>query len=350
MTGATGFVGSRLVRVLVESGERVKVLVRPGSSLRALQGLDVEIAEGDILIEHTVYRALAGCTRLYHCAAVYALWAPDPAVILQGARLGTEAVLRAAVARGIERVVYTSTAYTIGSSTEPAALDENAPWVEPPGPVYAIAKRRAEEWALEYAYKTRLPLVVTNPCAIFGPGDWKPTPTGDGVLAVLRAPALPGVGTLVPAVPGGLNVVDVDDVVRGHILAMQKGRVGERYILGGENFTLQELFATIATLAGRPVPRLTVGKSVALATGALLSTLARITGNPPAVSYDVVRSSFGRYYWVNDARARRELGYTSRPARQALARSVRYYVDHGYLTPAQLRRIRLNPVAIAATS
>src|SRR5262249_26845849 len=152
----------------------------------------------------------------------FALWARDPRALTDAAVLGTECVLRAARARGVSRVVYTSTAYTIGSSTgePPRALDEDAPWEEPRGPVYAVAKRRAEESALAFASRTGLPVVVVNPCGIFGPGDHRPTPSGASVLQVLRAPSLPGVGTLVPLAPGGLNVVDVDDVARGHVLAM----------------------------------------------------------------------------------------------------------------------------------
>jgi dihydroflavonol-4-reductase len=348
VTGATGFLGGRLVRALCDAGERVRVLVRPGSSLRSLDGLDVERAEGDVRIEHTVFRALAGCDRLYHCAAVYALWASNPETITEGAVLGTEATLRAARARRIDRVVYTSTAYTIGSSPDPTPLDETTPWVEPAGPVYAIAKRRAEELALDFGRKSGLPIVVVNPCSIFGPGDFRPTPTGQSVLEVMRGPSVPGLGVLVPKPPGGFNVVDVDDVVFGHRRAMERGRPGERYILGSENMPLATLFTTIADLAGRPPPRLRVGRPLALATGALLSAVAHITGETPTVSYDTVRGSFGLFYYTSSAKAADELGYVAKPARVALARSVRFFVDHGFLSEAQARRIRLDATAMAA--
>ena len=348
VTGATGFLGSRLARALVEAGESVKVLARPGSSLKALRGLDVEVCIGDVMIEHTVFRALAGCDRMYHCAAVYALWAPRAETIMAGAIVGTECALRAARARDLERVVYTSSAYTIGGTHQPDVRNEDSAWIEPRGPVYAIAKRRAEEWALEFARETQLPLVVVNPTSIFGPGDWKPTPTGAMILEVLRAPVLPGLGTLVPLPPGGFNVVDVDDVARGHMLAMRAGRLGERYILGAEDLPVAGLFETVAELAGKPKPRLKAGRTVALATGAMMSTVAAITGNVPALSYDTVKGSFGYYYYVSSAKAQRELGYAARPARQTLARAIRNFVDNGFLSHAAVRRLRLDPTTMAA--
>jgi dihydroflavonol-4-reductase len=348
VTGATGFLGSHLARALLERGEQVRALVRPGSSTRALAGLELELCEGDVTIEHTVFRALAGCDRLFHCAAVYALWAPKAQEIVRAAVEGTRCVLRAARARDLARVVYTSTSYAIGGTPDPTELDEESPWVEPAGPVYALAKRRAEELALSFARNSGLDLVVVNPCSIFGPGDSRPTPTGAAVLEVLRAADLPGLGTLVPRVPGGLNVVDVDDVARGHILAMSRGVTHERYILGGENLTMGDLFSTIAVLAGKRAPRLAIGKPVALAVGAAFSALAAATGRPPAVSYDTVRGSFGNYFWVRTDKARKELGYTSLPARRSLARAVRYYVDNGYLSAAQVRKLRLDPAVMAA--
>jgi dihydroflavonol-4-reductase len=349
VTGGTGFLGGRLVRALCERGERVRVLAQPGASLRTLNGLDVEISEGDITIEHTVYRALAGCDRLFHCAAVFAIWARDPRTIMDGAVLGTRTVLSAAKGRGIERTVYTSTAYTIGATDEPRALDETTPWIEPVGPVYAIAKRRAEEVALEFA-AGGLHVVTVNPASIFGPGDYKPTPTGSIVLEALRAVVVPGLGTMLPRLPGGMNVVDVDDVVSGHIAAMERGRSGERYILASANITMAETVATIASLAGLPPPVLPVTRAAVLATGALLSTIASVTGDAPIVSLDAVRGSFGRFYYVSNEKARRELAFEPRPPRAALARAVHFFASHeSFLTPAQRGRLRLDPATASVT-
>ncbi len=348
VTGGTGFVGGRLALALAAAGERVVVLARPGANVCALREAGVQVAEGDIRVEHTVFRAMAGCDRVYHCAAVYTLWARHPAAVMSGAIDGTMNVLRSAHARGLERVVYTSTAYTVGSSATPEELDETTEWTEPSGPVYAIAKRRAEEQALEYAARTELPLIVVNPGGVFGPGDSRPTPSGQGILDVLTSPALPFLGTLVPRAPGGMNIVDIDDVVDGHRRAMEHGKLGERYLLTGDNVPISTFFETLTSLVGRPAPRLRATRAMALATGALLSAIARITDVPPKLSLETARGTFGRFFYFSHAKATRDLGYEARPARRTLARSVRYYIDRGYVSPRLVRAMRLDATAMAA--
>ncbi|MGZ5968095.1 MAG: NAD-dependent epimerase/dehydratase family protein, partial [Polyangiales bacterium] len=257
VTGASGFIGSRLVRQLVERGDDVKVLLRPTASRAGLKGLPVEIAEGDITIGHTVYRALAGCDRLYHVAAVYKMWDPDPAKIMEPSIRGTTEVLEAVRRRGnqIRKVVVTSSVAAVASNDRPEPLDETAEWNLADSELYIVAKRRAEEIAL--AAKD-LPIVVVNPSGVFGPGDAKPTPSGYLIVRYLnwKGPiAFPGS-------PSGMSVVDVDDVAQGHILAMEKGRIGERYILSGDNTTITKMVETLASITGLPGPGRDAGKGL----------------------------------------------------------------------------------------
>lgn len=340
VTGATGFVGSRLVRALVARGEQVVVLARPGSSLRALKGLpagSVQVKEGDIQIEHEVYRALIGCDRLYHVAAVFKMWAPDPSEVLDGALLGTSVTLEAARKRGIGKIVVTSSVAAVGVNDKAEPMDETFRFNLQDSETYVVAKWKAEQLALEYAAKG-LPVVVVNPSGIFGPGDWKPTPSGASIIEFLKW-AWP---VRFPASDGGLNVVDVDDVVAGHIAAMDKGRVGERYILGGENLTFEQLFGTLAEVAGVRGPGMKVSRGTAMLGGRLMELGARLFGGEPSLTYKLARDYVGRYVWVDTSKAQQELGYEARSARQTLARSVKWYLYHGYLDDRTAARIRLD--------
>ncbi|MET0594370.1 MAG: NAD-dependent epimerase/dehydratase family protein, partial [Polyangiaceae bacterium] len=254
VTGGTGFVGSRLVRELVRRGDRVKVLARPGSSRRALQGIDptrFEVVEGDVTIGHTVYRALAGCDRLYHVAAEFKIWDRRPSKILDAGGLATRETLLAAKARGLSKIVVTSSTTAVGATREPIEMDESFPFNRENSAPYVEAKRAGENVALEMA-AAGLPVVVVNPATILGPGDYKPTPSGDLVLTFLRWNMPFGF----PYTPGGFAVVDVDDVVNGHIGAMERGRIGERYILGGTNATVEQVLTTLAEITGLRGPGL----------------------------------------------------------------------------------------------
>lgn len=340
VTGASGFIGSRLVRALVERGEKVRVLVRPGSSLRGLAGLptdQIDICHGDILIEHEVYRALIGCDRMYHVAAVYKMWARNPDDIMRPAIQGTEIVLEAARKRRIEKVVVTSSVAAVGVNERPEPMDETWKFNLKDSETYVVAKWKSEQAALAFVDRG-LPVVVVNPGGVFGPGDWKPTPSGGSILQFLKWPWPWGF----PVSDGGLNVVDVDDVVAGHIGAMDKGRVGERYILGGENVTFEKLFGTLADLTGLRGPGSKVSRGTAMAFGSLLELGARIFDFEPALTHKLARDYVGRHNWFSSDKAIKELGYAPRSARQALLRSVKWYLYNGYLDDELESRLRLD--------
>ena len=340
VTGASGFVGSRLVRALVERGETVRVLVRPGSSLRGLKELPqdrVEVCIGDIMIEHEVYRALAGCDRMFHVAAVYKMYAPNPKDILEPAILGTEASLDAARKRGIEKVVVTSSVAAVGVNDRPEPMDEGWDFNLKDSETYVVAKWKAEQVALSFVDRG-LPVVVVNPAGIFGPGDWKPTPSGDTILKYLKWSYPWGF----PTSDGGINVVDVDDVVAGHLGAMDKGRVGERYILGGENVTFEQMFRLLSELTGLVGPGMKASPGLARAMGWSLELGARLFGGEPPLTYKMARDYVGRYVWVSSDKAGKELGYAPRPARQTLLRSVKWYLYNGYLEEREEGRLLLD--------
>lgn len=340
VTGATGFIGSRLVRKLVEQGDSVRILARPASSLKALAGLSdkVEVKHGDIRIEHEVFRALIGCDRLYHVAAVYQMWARRPQDIVEAAVGGTTATLEAARKRGIDKIVVTSSVAAVGVNDKPEPMDESFSFNLHDSETYIVAKWKAEQTAFEYASRG-LPVVVVNPTSVFGPGDWKPTPSGASILQYLRWPLPIGF----PVSGGGVNVVDVDDVADGHIAAMEKGRVGERYILGGENVTLTQLFTTLSQLTGLRGPGRPASRGQAMMLGRLMEWNARLFGGQPSLTHKLARDYVGRYAWVSTAKAEKELGYSAREARQTLLRSVKWYLYNGYLDDKQADRIRLDP-------
>lgn len=336
VTGASGFIGGRLVRALVERGDDVKCMVRPTASRAHLKKLPVEIVEGDITIEHTVFRALAGCDRVYHVAAAYKMWDPNPATIMDPAVRGTRAVLDAIKARGsrIEKVVVTSSVAAIGTNTSPEPLDEDAEWNLADSEIYIVAKRRAEEVALSMAGE--VPLVVVNPTGVFGPADARPTPSGILVLRYLNW-KLP---ISFPGGPGGMSIVDVDDVAQGHIAAMDKGRVGERYILGGDNLTVSQIVETMSSITGLGGPGAPFGQGLVELTARGMELLARINGGEPELSYKMARDFYSSFMWVSSAKAERELGYQHRPVRKTLARAIRWYLDNGYVDPEIAAEIR----------
>ena len=338
VTGASGFVGSRLVRELVSRGERVKAFVRPGANLSRLEGLPrdrFQLAFGDILVEHTVYRALASCDRLYHVAANFTMWHPQPARIIGPAVDGTRAVLGAARKRRLKKVVVTSSTAALGVSDVPEPMDESHAFnLTDPDP-YVRAKYEAEQVALKLAGE--VPLVSVLPSAIVGPGDWKPTPTGQLILRYLRMPP----ASRVPLMEGGMNFVDVDDVVCGHILAMERGQVGERYILGGDDLSFEQLFETLSEITGLAAPGRTYSGALISLVGRVMEARARWFGGEPLVTRRMGRHYAGKYIYVSSRRAETELGYTHRPAPAAFARAVRWYLERGYLPDEAARRVRI---------
>jgi dihydroflavonol-4-reductase len=323
VTGATGFVGSAVARALLREGHPVRVLARPTSDRRNLAGLPLEIAVGSMEDAASLAHAVAGCRYLFHVAADYRLWVPDPAAMYRANVEGTRALMQAALDAGVERVVYTSSVATLGlvpggvaDEDVPSRLDDMI------GP-YKRSKFEAEAVVRGLVAERGLPAVIVNPSTPVGPGDIKPTPTGRLILEAARG-HMPGY------VDTGLNIVHVDDVAAGELLAAEQGRVGERYILGGENLSLAQILAEVARAAGRRPPRLKVPYPVAFAAAALGTVHARLTGREPFTTLDGVRMSKKKMYF-SSAKAARELGYRPRPAPAAITDAVTWFRANGYL-------------------
>jgi dihydroflavonol-4-reductase len=324
VTGATGFVGSAVVRALVRRGEPVRALVRQSSSLSLLEGLPVETVAGDLAEPATCKSALKGCRALFHVAADYRLWVPEPDAMYRTNVDGTRALLAAAGDAGITRIVHTSSVATLGSRADRQPADETTPsTLANMVGHYKRSKFLAEE-AVRGLAAAGLPVVIVNPSAPIGPGDARPTPTGRVVLEAAR-------GRFPAYVDTGLNVVHVDDVAEGHLLALERGQIGERYILGGDNLSLGELLAAIARLMGRPPPRLRLPANALLPVALVAEALARLrTGAEPLVTRDGVRLARKPMYFTS-AKAERELGYRRRPALEALRDAIAWYRRHGHL-------------------
>ena len=323
VTGATGFVGSAVARALLHAGHRVRVLVRPTSDRRNLADLPVEIALGALEDGASLARAVAGCRYLFHVAADYRLWVPDPAVMYRANVDGTRELMQAALAAGVERIVYTSSVATLGlvpggSADEdtPSRLDDMI------GP-YKRSKFLAEEVVRQMIAEHGLPAVIVNPSTPIGPGDVKPTPTGRLILEAAKG-HMPGY------VDTGLNIVHVEDVAAGELLAAENGRVGERYILGGEDMPLADILRHVAHAAGKRPPRLKIPYSAAFTAAAVGMTVARFTGREPFTTLDGVRMSRKQMYF-SSAKAERELGNRPRPGCEAIADAVAWYAANGYL-------------------
>ena len=324
VTGATGFVGSHVARQLVSAGQSVRVLVRPNSNLAALAGLNLEYFEGDLRNRNSLERAVHGVRRVFHVAADYRLWAPLPEEIYENNVEGTRKLLDAVAAlnSSVERVVYTSTVATIAVPRHGALPNENthATCDEMIGH-YKRSKFLAEQVAVEAA-AAGVPVVIVNPTAPVGPWDWKPTPTGRIILDFLK-------GKMPAYVDTGLNVAPVEDIAAGHLLAAEKGRVGERYILGGRNMTLKQILDALSAITGRPAPRVRLPHAVALAAGYADQLFSRLTGRQPQIPVEGVKMSRHRMFVESD-KAARELGYNPGSAEAALERAVRWYEQHGY--------------------
>ena len=324
VTGATGFVGANLVRQLVADGVAVRALVRPRSDRRALTGLPVEIAVGDLCDAASLAPALSGVSVLYHVAADYRLWAPDPGELYRVNVEGTRALLEAAEAAGVERVVYTSSVGTLGIPADGAPGTETTPvgLADMVGD-YKRSKFLAEQQAFAAA-RRGLPVVVVNPSAPIGPWDWKPTPTGRMLVDYLR-------GRMLAYVETGLNVVHVRDVARGHILAAERGRPGERYILGhaAGNLGLRDIFVRLAPYTRIAAPRVRLPHAVALGLATVLEHVSRLTRKEPLASRTAVRMARKRMFF-DPGKAVRELGLPQTPVDVALRDAVDWFWAHHY--------------------
>jgi dihydroflavonol-4-reductase len=323
VTGATGFVGSAVARALIKSGQKVRVLARPNSNRRNLDGLNVEIAEGSLDEPKSLAAAVAGCRYLFHVAADYRLWVPDPDAMYRVNVLGTRELMLAARSAGVERIVYTSSVAVLGI-VRGGLADEDTPSraKDMIGP-YKLSKFEAEAAVRELVESRDLPAVIVNPSTPIGPGDIKPTPTGRLILQAARG-RMPGY------VNTGLNVAHVDDVALGHLLAARCGQIGRRYILGGENMTLAEILAEVSRVTGRRSPVLRFPHLAILPVAAGAQTVARLTRREPFATVDAVRMARKKMFFSSE-RAIAELGYAPRPARYAIAEAVGWFRANGYL-------------------
>jgi len=322
VTGATGFIGGAVARALVNAGTDVRVLARAGSDLRNLEGLPVERVEGDLRDQASLNKSLIGCQRLYHVAAHYALWAKDPSIFYDVNVTGTKNLLEAARTVGTERIVYCSTIGAIGlpsggglgTEETPVSLNQMAGH-------YKRSKYLAEQEVLTLA-KAGLPVVIVNPSAPVGAGDVKPTPTGQVIVDFMK-------GRMPAYIETGMNIVDVDDVAAGHLLAMEKGRIGERYILGNKNLMLREVFEILSRLTGVGAPTIKLPRLAILPLAYLNQWIANLTGRPPRIPLEGVKmAKYKMHYDCNKAIT--ELGIPQTPPEVALEKAVRWFTDHGY--------------------
>ncbi|MBU6428891.1 MAG: NAD-dependent epimerase/dehydratase family protein [Cyanobacteria bacterium REEB65] len=321
VTGATGFVGSAVVRALLDEGMRVRVLVRPNADMSNLQGLTLECVSGDLCAAQSVRQALVGSQGLFHVAARYSLWSRDAEEMYRSNVAGTRNILQAAMDAGLDRVVYTSSVGTLGWSGNSAANEDTPVALADMVGAYKRSKFMAEQVALEFAGKG-LPVVIVNPSTPIGARDIKPTPTGRLILDFL-AGRMPGY------VETGLNFVAVEDVAIGHVLAWKFGVTGRRYILGNQNLTLCEFLAMIAQIARCKAPRLKIPYSVALAAGIASEAASWVTGRPPRAPVVGVLMARKKMFF-DCTRALTELGIPQTPVAQAVEQSVRWFRDHGY--------------------
>ncbi|MFT3731992.1 MAG: NAD-dependent epimerase/dehydratase family protein [Hyphomicrobium sp.] len=325
LTGASGFVGSAVARRLIDEGFSVRALVRKSSNRANVAGVDLDIIEGDIRDAQLVEKAVQGARYVFHVAADYRLWAPDPQEIVRTNTEGTRAVMDAALKAGVERVVYTSSVATLRLSDDGTPSDETMPLSEEAAiGAYKKSKVLAERLVERLVANENLPAVIVNPSTPIGPRDVRPTPTGRIVVeaAMGRMPAY---------VETGLNLVHVDDVANGHVAALKRGRIGERYILGGQDMTLGQMLAEIARLAGRRPPTIKLPRSLIYPFAYGAEAVARLTGREPFATVDGLRMAKYKMFF-SSAKAERELGYHARPAVEALDEAYRWFKSAGYLT------------------
>jgi len=321
VTGGTGFIGSSIVRELLLAGYEVRALVRHGSDMRNLDGLDIEPVIGDITDPRSLHDAVNGCTHVFHAAALYSFWVTTPGLIERVNVDGTRNVLQVALDARVERVVYTSSVAALAVPSKEAPVDESTP-VDPRAIIgaYKRSKYAAEQVALEYAARG-LPVVIVNPSYPVGPRDIKPTPTGQTILDFInhRLPAY---------VDTGINVVDVEDVARGHLLAAERGRIGERYILGGKNMPMKEFLGLLEGITGIPAPRLRLPYTPLLALSYANAAWCRVTKTTPRMTPDTIRMS-RHYMYYDPRRAIEELGMPQTSPEAALKKAVDWFTSRG---------------------
>jgi dihydroflavonol-4-reductase len=332
VTGAAGFLGSHVARLLVARGETVRVLVRASSSNRAISDLSLEYVTGDLRDVASLDRAMAGVKRVYHVAADYRLWAKKPQDIYDSNVGGTKNLLAAAKRAGVEQLIYTSTVATIAVDRPELPNEFTDAKLEEMVGHYKRSKWMAEREAMQAA-KEGLPVIVAMPTTPVGPWDWKPTPTGKIILDFLNG-KMPGY------VETGLNFVGVEECAAGHLLAAEKGKAGERYLLGAENLTLKGLLDLLAQITGLRAPGMKIPHGVALGVAYVESAFSRLVGKEPQIPVEGVKIARHKMF-VDASRAQRELGFRPGPVAAALERAVRWYRANGYVLARRAKRIKL---------
>lgn len=323
VTGATGFVGSAVVKVLLEQGHEVRVLVRKDSVRTNIAGLDLEVIEGNLTDVSSLETCVKGVDCVFHVAADYRLWVPDPDRMHATNVDATKNLMQLCLKYSVKKIVYTSSVATLGLNADGSSANEDTPasYEDMIGP-YKQSKYLAEQEVLKLVKEQGLPATIVYPSAPVGPGDIKPTPTGQTILdaAAGRMPAY---------VNTGLNVVHVDDVAKGHLLAMEKGSAGDRFILGERNMTLKEILVEVAHLTGRKPPKICLPHNLILPIAYFTETWARLTGGSTQITVDGVNLSRKMMFFSCD-KAREQLGYSPRPGLEAIADAVAWFKDQGY--------------------
>ena len=324
ITGATGFVGAAVLRQLLKNGHKVKALVRKSSVLQNLKGLDVEIVYGDLLDKDSLLKCLKNCKYLFHVAADYRLWVPKPKEIYENNVTGTENLMEEALNSGIKKIIYTSSVAVLGKPIEGDIADEKTP-VNADQMIghYKKSKFLAEEKVKELYKTKKLPVIIVNPAAPVGPRDIKPTPTGKMVLdaATKKIPAY---------LDTGLNIVHVDDVAKGQLQAFNKGKFGERYILGGENLTFKKILEMISKLCGNKPPKIRLPRKPLYPIGYLFEIFARLLNlKNPMLTVDMIKMAEKKMFFSSE-KAKKELNYKYKSAKIALKDAIQWFIDNGY--------------------
>jgi dihydroflavonol-4-reductase len=330
VTGATGFVGSHVAGRVLSAGQSLRVLTRPGSDVRALRALDAERAEGDLRDVASLERALQGVNRVFHVAADYRLWSRNPAEIYESNVTGTRNLLEASKRAGVEQFIYTSTVATIAVDRPSLPNESTDSRLDEMVGHYKRSKWQAEKEASKAA-QDGLPVVVVMPTTPVGPGDWKPTPTGKLIVDFLNG-KMPGY------VETGLNFAGVEDVATGHLLAAERGKSGERYLLGGENLSLKQMLDILAQVTGLPAPRLKIPHAIALGYAYTENIFSRMLGREPQIPVEGVKIARHNMF-VDVSKAQRELGYAPGPVAAAFERAVRWYEENGYVRTGVRRAV-----------
>jgi dihydroflavonol-4-reductase len=324
VTGASGFVGSAVAKCLVQAGHEVRALVRPSSPRKNLADLRVEVVEGDLRDADSIARAMTGIRYVFHVAADYRLWARNPNDIIQTNVEGTRSVMTLALRAGVERVVYTSSVATLKARPDGEPSDETFPLdAKSAIGAYKQSKVLAERMVETMVAEQKLPAVIVSPSTPIGPGDVRPTPTGR-IIIEAAAGRMPGY------VDTGLNLVHVDDVAAGHLAALEKGRIGERYILGGQDVLLGDMLREIAHFVGRSPPQLRIPRALIFPIAYGAEAIAHFTGREPFVTTTGLRLAKDRMFFTS-AKAERELGYRTRPYAEAIAEAIVWFRKNGFL-------------------